>query len=238
MSGERGTIRKVYDLGPAAVTSNNNFDGSGTPSTVWASGILQPGSSGTQGLLWLSQLSESVNDNGRVGISIAVESLDIRVRISPQPSVVGYQHLRMLVVADNECDGAVPSINEILGDASGVATTVATGLEMAFNQPAYFGRFNIIEDKNWYIYSSSTANTFTEESIPHPLYHESHHDMKGHRIMWDTTDSSAIANARKGHLFVYFIFSNNVTTAGGLPTITTANPPSIHMATRLRYRDA
>lgn len=234
MSGERGTVRKIYDVGPTAITSNGNFDGSSTPTTQWASGILEPGAAPS---LWLTNLSESVADNGRVGISIACSTLDIRVRITPQPSVVGYQHLRMLVVADNECDGTVPSLTDILGSSSTTTTSIATGQEMAFLQPAYFGRFNVLEDKNWYIYCSSTANSFTE-SYTHPLYHESHHDLKGHRVMWDTTDASTTGNARKGHIFMYFLFSTNVTAAGGLPAITTANPPAIHLATRIRYSDA
>lgn len=234
MSGERGTIRKIYDKIPASITSNGSFDGSGAPTTAWAAGLLTPASGTT---LWLTDISESVNDNGRVGISVAAESLDLRVRITPQPSVIGYQHLRMIVVADNECDGAAPAITDLLGDTSGAATTVATGVELSFLQPAYFGRFSIIEDKNWILYSSSTANTFTETQ-PHCLLHEAHHDLKGHRIMWDTSDSSNIANARKGHIFMFFIYSNMVTAAGGLPTLTVANPPTISYTSRLRYRDA
>lgn len=233
---QRGVIRKVYDIGPTQITSNGNFDGSGSPTSSWSSGLLTPAGTGA-GFLWLTQLSQSVNDNGRVGLSIAVESLDVRVRISPQPSVAGYQHLRMLIVADNECDGASPTIDEILGASGATINTVALGVEMAFNQPAYFGRFQIIEDKNWYMYCSSTANSFVENQT-HPMYHESHHDMKGHTVMWDTSDSSTITAARKGHIFMFFIYSNVATATGGLGAVTTANPPAIHLATRLRFRDA
>lgn len=143
----------------------------------------------------------------------------------------------MIVVADNECDGASPTLLEILGTSGPTAvTTIAQGLDQAFLQPGFFGRFNVIEDKNWILYSSSTANTFTEKDGA-SWYHESHHDLKSHRVMWDTSDASAITNARKGHIFMYFLFSNVVTALGGLPTVTTANPPSIHLATRIRYRD-
>lgn len=228
MSGATGTIRKIFDFPPAAVTSNGNYDGSGSPTTAWTSG---------QSLSWLTQLQQSVNDNGRVGISVAVESFDYRVQIVPQPSVVGYQHIRMIVFADNECDGALPSVNELLGDTGGAATTMATGQGMSFLQPAYLGRFHIIEDKNWHIYNSSTANSFTEITTQNSLYHESHHDMRSHRIMWDTTDSSAIANARKGHIFTLFLYETVVTATGGLPTVTTANPPAILHTARFRYRD-
>lgn len=230
MSGERGTIRKVFDISPTAITSNGNFDGSGTPTTAWASGITGPN--------WLSAIPQSDNDNGRIGQSVAVETFDIRIRISPGNTVAGYAHLRMLIVTDNECDGTLPSLGDLLGDANSTAYAITNGLEMAFIQPAYFGRFHVLEDKNFYWWNSSTANSFTEHSIPHPLYHESHHDMKGHRLMWDNTDADAIANARNGHIFMFFLFSNNVTSAGGLPAITTANPPSIQYAVRLRYRDA
>lgn len=234
MSGARGTVRKVYDKAPAAVTSNGTFDGSAAPTTVWSSGLTGPALASQ---LWLSDLSESLNDNGRVGISIACETLDLRIRISPQISVTGFAHLRMLVIADNECDGAAPGLVDILGDASGSATTIATGIEMSFLQPAYFGRFHVIEDKNWYWSALSTGAYWTMDEMK-SFYHEAHHDLKGHRIMWDTTDSSAIANARKGHIFVFFLYSNTVTGTGGLPTVTSANPPTIHIASRLRYRDA
>lgn len=236
MSGERGVVRKVYDIGPTQITSNGNFDGSSAPTTSWASGLLTPAGTGA-GFLWLTQLAESVADNGRVGFSIAAETLDIRVRISPGNTVAGYQHIRMLIVADNECDGASPTLTEILGDANGNATTIATGLEMSFLQPAFFGRFQVLEDKNWYIYNSSTANSFTEKD-GNSLYHEAHHDLKGHRIVWDMTDGSTITAARKGHIFMYFLFSSVVTAAGGIGAVTSANPPAIHLHSRLRYVDA
>jgi len=140
--------------------------------------------------------------------------------------------------ADNEYDGGGQSIGELLGDTNGATVSVSAGVEMQWLQPAFFGRFRLIEDKNWYWYCSSTANSFSEQSIPHPLYHESHHDMKGHRLMWDTTDASSTAAARKGHIFMIFIYSNTVTAAGGLPSVTTANPPTIQYTTRLRYYDA
>ena len=240
MSGERGTIRKIFDIGPAAVTSNNTFDGSSAPTTVWSNGILQPGASGTNGVLWLTQLSESVADNGRVGISIAAETLDVRLKINPQDSLTGNNHLRMLIVADNECDGVVPDITEILGDTASAATTVNTGLEISLLQPAYFGRFHIIEDKNWYWYSiaSGSVPSYSEMRSPIHFYHEAHHDLKSHRVMWDVTDASAITNARKGHIFAYFIYSSTSVATGGLPVVVTTNPPAIQWTTRLRYRDA
>ena len=225
MSGPKGIIRKYYDKGPTAITSNGNYDGSGSPSTAWNAGV-QPGQ-------WLTDLIQSDDDTGRIGQSIAVEALDLRVNISPQPSVVGYQTIRMLLVADNEQDGAIPTIQEILGPT---AVSMATGLMLECLQPGYFGRFHIIEDKYWKIYSSSTANTFTE-TFNHSLWHDSHHDLKGHRVMWDASDASAIANARKGHIFLYFLYETTVASTGGLPTTTFANPPVIQYKCRIRFRD-
>lgn len=239
MSGD-SRDRKIYDVGPTQANSTGSFDGSGSPTTVWGSsanvGILGP----TQyGPLWLSGMSQSVNDNGRVGISVAAESLDIKLRITPQPTVVGYQHLRMLIVQDFENAGAYPTLDLILGAASQTVNTVASGYEVCMYNPAFFGRFRILEDKNWYLFSSNNVagGSITTDSIPHPLFHEVHVDLKGSKIMWDTSDLSAIANARKGHIFMFFIYSNMVTTTGGLGALTTANPPSIAYMSRLRYRD-
>nr|WAE42172.1 MAG: capsid protein [Cressdnaviricota sp.] len=235
MSGLRGAVRKVYDVPPASATSTASFNGGGSPSTEWVSGILD---GTTYAGAWLTQLAESTADNGRVGISVALETFDWRVKVVPQDTVIGHKHLRMLVVADNECDGNAPALTEILGDANGSATTVATGLEMSFNQPGYFGRFKIIEDKNWMWYNAGSTNGVQDAVSTHCFYHESHHDMKDHTLLWDTTDSSAIADARKGHIFFAFMYSNVTTAAGGLPTLTTADPPTIQYTARFRYRDA
>lgn len=234
MSGERGIIRKVFDIPPTAITSNGNFDGSGSPTTAWAAGI-QPGQ-------WLSGISESVADNGRVGLSVAVESFDIRVKVTPQHSLTGHGHLRMIIVADLENDGVLPTLQEILGDANGSATAITSGLELSFLQPGYFGRFQVIEDKNWYWFSvaNATIPTYAEHKVNDSVgfLHESHHDMKGHRIQWDTTDLSAQANARKGHIYMYFLYSQTTVTTGGIPVVVTTNPPAIQFTSRLRYRDA
>lgn len=152
----------------------------------------------------------------------------------------------MIIFADNECDGSFPASADLLGDTQGSATTVATGFCLSFLQPAYFGRFHIIEDRNWEWYCSSTTNSFTEISTKegHAFLHSAHHDMKDHRIMWDTTDASLIANARKGHIFMYFYYQNRVCNTGGLlnngatSTLTTADPPAISYSCRFRYRDA
>lgn len=129
----------------------------------------------------------------------------------------------MIIFSDNECDGAYPADSELL-----VQSTIATGANLAFLQPAYFGRFKIIED-----------HFFDWQQLPgtRPIMHESHHDLKGHRVMWDTTEGSAIANARKGHIFIYFYYEARSIAAGGIITQTTSNPPGIQFTTRIRYRD-
>lgn len=60
--------------------------------------------------------------------------------------------------------------------------------------------------------------------------------MKDHRVMWDQSNASAIANARQGHLFMFF-FYEAATVAGGVGTIITNTPPAVQYVTRLRYRD-
>lgn len=229
MSGSSGVVRKVFDISPKAITSNGNFNGSGAPTTAWSAGF-------TTGE-WLTSIPQSVNDNGRVGISVAAETLDIRLRITPDNTVVGHQHLRMIILADNECDGATPSTAEFLGDTNSTVYSLNTGVDLAFLQPAYFGRFHIYEDRHWIWYNSSTQNSF-QETCTHPPWHEVHFDLRDHRLMWDTTDGNSITSARRGHIFMFFQFSNMTTATGGLPTLTTANPPTIQYASRLRYRDA
>lgn len=144
----------------------------------------------------------------------------------------------MIVFADNECDGSLPLLTELLGDSINQAQGISTGMEMSFLQPGFFGRFHVIEDKNWYWFAVSSGAYQTNSDTMHSFYHESHHDLKSHRIMWDTSDSSALANTRRGHIFVVFLFSNVVTGTGGLPTLSSGNPPTVQYTCRLRYRDA
>lgn len=231
MSGERGTIRKVFDLSPTAVTSNGNYDGSGSPTTAWTNGLTP--------FIWLSGIPQSDDDNGRVGQSVAIETFDLRVKISPADQLSGINHLRMLVVADNEYDGSL-ALAEILGDVNNAAMTMAAGAVLQWNQPAFFGRFRIIEDKHWHWKSIASASvaSFVDYANTHSFWHESHHDMKGHRLMWDVTDTNSTASARKGHMFMIFMWENVNPGVGGLPFTTTTNPPAIQYSIRLRYRDA
>lgn len=233
MSGLRGTIRKIYDVSPTAITSNGAYDGSGSPTTAWTSGLTP--------FLWISGIPQSDDDNGRVGQSVALETLDIRVKISPANQISGTAHLRMLIVADNEYDGSL-TLAEILGDVNNAAMTMAAGATLQWNQPAYFGRFKIIEDKHWHWYALASASvpSFVSYDMMKEsnFFHEAHHDMKGHRLMWDTTDTNTTSSARKGHIFMIFMWENVNPGVGGLPFTTTTNPPAIQWSARLRYRDA
>jgi len=229
MSKER--IRKYFDIGPACLASTNVYTGG---ATGWTTGIAGANTATVLTTAWITGLSQSDDDQGRVGQSINCETLDLRVRVIPDNTLVGHGHLRMIVYADEECDGAAPDpTTEILGPT---ATTIASGLIMSFLQPGYFGRFKIIEDKHWQWYNSSTANSFQEQEA-RECWHESHHDLRGHRVMWDTTNASAIANARKGHIFINFYYENSTVATGGIITSTTTNPPGIQLTTRIRYRD-
>lgn len=243
MSGASGTIRKIFDVGPTTCSSNGSFNGSGSSTTGWSTGLLTPGSANQ---CWLTaNWTEGATDSGRVGQSVAVEAFDLRILVTPQDTVIGHKKLRLIVCADNECDGTNPAITDLLGDVNAAAADIATGIELSFLQPAYLGRFQVIMDRNWEWYCSSTANSFTEISTKdgHSFYHEEHHDMKNHRIMWDVSDASVIANARRGHIFMFGIFSNRVCNAGGLlnngatSTVTTADPPAISYCARMRFHD-
>lgn len=229
MSGAKGVVRKLFDSGPVAVTSNTAYDGSGSPTTSWASGIAGP--------IWITALTQGATDNDRIGFSIAAESLDLTLIVNPDngASANGNNVLRVLMVADNECDGSTPQLAEILGNAQQSDTTVATGFVASHLQPGFFGRFHVLMDEYW---NWTFNNAISFYQTDKPFCHRRHFDLHDHRIMWDMSDSSAIANARKGHIFMYFIYQTCTTAVGGLPTLTTSNPPSIQYMARFRYRDA
>lgn len=219
-------IRKYFDVGPTELATTAVYSGG---ATRWSAGLIDPGAyvSAAGDNLWVTGLSQSDDDQGRVGQSINIETLDIRVKISNDTGAAGNvtNTLRMIVFSDEECDGNPPSLAEIL-----LFATIATGGVMSFLNPSYFGRFKIIEDKKW------VWNNATSQPREGFFLHESHHDMRGHRVMWDTTNSSAIANARKGHIFTAWLFEAN-TVASGVTTIVTTNPPAIQFTSRIRYRD-
>ena len=234
MSGERGTIRKVFDISPTAITSNGTYDGSsnpGAPTTAWTSGLTP--------FQWLSGIPQSDDDNGRVGQSVALETLDLRVKISTSDTLSGTNHLRMLVLADNEYDGSL-ALSEVLGDVNNSSIAISAGTVLQWNQPSFFGRFRIIEDKHWHwrTIASGSVPTFIDQANTHSFWHESHHDMKGHRLMWDVTDTNTTSSARKGHIFMIFMYESTSVAAGGIPVVVTTNPPVIQYSVRLRYRDA
>jgi hypothetical protein len=230
MSGSVGVTRKVYDqLG--SLCSSGQYNGGGSPTTSWSAGVVTD---------WLTPMLQGAEDNERIGYSVAIESFDIRIKITPDPAAAANgvtDQVRMLIVADNECDGAQPNITEILGDSAQLATTVATGLVPCYLQPAYFGRFKIIDD----IYTTWTPPASTTGALAHvqgSLFHDLHHDMKGHKIVWDMTDSNAITNARKGHIFIFFLYERIGTSTGGIPVLSTSTPPTINFSYRMRYIDA
>lgn len=224
-------IRKYFDIGPAAIATANVYTGG---STGWAAGIVDPASGpALLATLWPTGLSQSDDDQGRVGQSINVETFDVRVKITPDNTAGGHGHLRMIIAADEECDGVAPSYPELLGPT---ASTIASGLVMSFLQPGYFGRFKIIEDKHWQ-WNNLNSGAYQSPEYRPDLYHESHHDMKSHRVMWDASNLSTITAARKGHIFIWFFFENTTTAVGGIIAATTTNPPGIQLTTRIRYRD-
>lgn len=230
MSGASGVVRKVFDNGPAAVTSNTSYDGSGAPTSSWSSGIAGP--------IWLTALAQGATDNDRVGFSIAAESLDLSLCINPDTAAaaVGHNSLRVILVADNECDGSTPATSELLGNSQQSDTSIATGYVLSHLQPAYFGRFNVLMDEifDWHISAAGIAL----DRVMKDFIHKRHFDLHDHRVVWDMSDASAIANARKGHIFLYFFYQAFTTASPGIPTISVANPPSIQYSARFRYRDA
>lgn len=133
----------------------------------------------------------------------------------------------MIVAADNECDGTVPSDGDLIAGTP----TIAGGAFEGYLNPSYFGRFKILEDRTWNIGNISSPN------VSHPLVHERFIELHDHKIRWDQNNGNAIANAREGHIFVWFFFKATTVAAGGIITQSTANPPGIQMISRLRYEN-
>lgn len=227
-----GGERKFFDLGPAGVYTAAVYTG-GT--TGWGSGVASAGDTGYSNG-WITSISQGAGGQQRIGNAVTLESLFYRINVIPDTSeTAGHiSRLRFLLVSDQECDGAAPSYVEVLGDQAGT-TSVATGEIMCPLQPAYFGRFRVLEDKIWTWTAGVAFNTYTAHD--NFLTHERFHDMKNHMVRWDPNNGNAIANARRGHIFSYLFYENTVSAAGTV-TVNTTNPPAVQVFYRLRFVDA
>lgn len=232
MSGN--LVRKYFDIGPASTATSVVYTG-GT--TAWqvgsptATGFTVD--AGSCPSCWLTQLAQSDDEQGRIGQSVALETLDSRIKINwDLTAAVGVtDNLRIIIVADQECDGTNPSYLEVLGNT---ATQPANGIMLEFLQPGYFGRFKVIYDE----YFSNTQNGgIADKNKDASVIHQRHHDLHDHRVMWDATNGSLLTNARKGHIFMY-MFYERTTVAVSLASISGTNTaPSVQFKFRFRYRD-
>lgn len=227
--------RKWYDQGPSGVYTTDVYTGG---STAWTNGIASLGDT-SWNVGWLTGNSEGSGETNRVGQAIILDSLDYRLTIVPDTSAAASgtrSTVRFIVAIDEEQQGAAPSIAALIGPDS---TTVANGLIQNFINPSFFGRFRVLEDKyfSWQYSVQVTAASFNVIEPLTELAHERHHDLRGHKVRWDSTNNSAIANARAGHIFAFLLYEN-ASSAAGITAIATTNPPQVFFHSRIRYRDA
>lgn len=186
--------------------------------------------------LHLSNIQAGTGPSNRIGSQVVCDSLHLRYRIVPNGLSQGFvNHLRIIVFADNECDGAYPTGSEVL---TYFGPTQAPN-SLAFLELGYGGRFSILADENIILKENAYWNGATEVSgsFDGDLYHERNIDLKGkHKLNWDMTGNSTVVNLRQGHIFVLAWWSSSTISAGVISTAFT-NPPQFHGIARLRFRD-
>lgn len=218
----------VYGASTTALTGGNN---------CWdtANGYLQPSGIAGPNLPscgWLTGLSQALGSSSRAYNTIKATQLNCRLNIVPDINFGTFGFLRILVVVDNQCDGVYPDIDDLFASPAGRNET--------FLEPAYFGRFRVLKDHHQYFtcgtYWNGTTAVDQLVTSDQSCIHEWNFDLKDHEIKWDTTGSSAIANARNGHIFVFATWAKRTISAGVISEAYT-NPPQFQLTTRLRFSD-
>lgn len=191
----------------------------GGGATEFATGIFNPSFG------WISTVTQGVQGNQRLADDVSARSLQYRLSIAFDTTAPIQQYIRLVIFADNECEGAIPSVSQLMQNP-----TIAGGLMESPLNPGYFGRWKIIHDE---VYRSHIGGNEMEKSNVIVGYH----DLHNHKIMWTPPTGDLIANALKGHLFVQ-VYYYNATVAVGSATIGTATPPVVQGIFRLRFEDA
>lgn len=143
--------------------------------------------------------------------------------------------LRLLVIGDNECDGAMPAVAEIFQNS-----TIATGLIESYLEPTYMNkRWHIYMDEVFnYASPSATISGSEGGGLSAPINPEIKRvwNLSCVPVQWDDSNANALANLRNGHIFIY-AFAQQCQVNAGVPTFTTADPPHIRYTSRVRYQD-
>lgn len=187
--------------------------------------------------LWLTQVQQGTGVSNRIGSQISADQLLLRYWVIPNPQNSGVRSLlRIIVFADNECDGAYPAVTDVFtGWVAASADNIFQFLELG-----YGGRFTILKDTYIPIktesYWSGSSEVESGYCMKEDGYFEHVIDLKGHKIEWDVSGASLISNARRGHIFWMAMWKNETQNAGVVTTAYT-NPPHIQMRSRLRFRD-
>ena len=235
--------RKFFDYYGATGTSF------GTGSTGWDTsvGISQAGSANAK--LWLTSgvdngltggqgLIQGTGAAQRIGSQITADQLTIRGRIIADGNMPINGLLRIVVFSDKECDGAYPSYDEVYKNADAIAPVPDYARYCQYLELGYAGRFSILMDKFLHIKPQqfwNGANAVTS-GFDGELHFEWNKDLRDHKVNWDSTGASLIANARAGHIFALCYWVTQTISAG---VITTGylNPPQVQLMCRLRFRD-
>lgn len=152
---------------------------------------------------WLSGMSQGTAGNTRLGNSIKCFSILERVQAyinATAPSTL----LRVLMFVDQETRGATPAVTDVLQTSS-----TYSPMNMSNSK-----RFKVIQDQILQLDQNGIQVVNRKRFIRY----------NGH-VKWDTTGSSAIANAEEGHLFLLLISDQATLT------------PAVNLTTRLRFYD-
>lgn len=230
----------------------------GNSSWDTTNGYSQPSGSGgnipTAG--WLSAVPNVVDSSpgsiapvitSRTGAVVIAEELNVTVNIVPDVDGAGFGDLRILIVVDNESDGAYPDVADVLAEIgpSG-AISVNTRPECRLN-PAYFARFHVLKDhfQQWTNQVYWNGSTAVNHGImcDQPWVH--HWDLTsrlksnpaGNKVRFNPgTNTTLIGDARPGHIFMYAFWARRSISAGVVSQAST-NPPAVMVESRLRFRD-
>lgn len=159
----------------------------------------------------------------RIGQKIMIKSMQIKFQITGPDAgntpTLNSIWLRLMVVYDDQTNGATPALSDIIEDASS-STVVLSPISMANSQ-----RFRILYNKVCVV--QSQLATSVEVPTFSDLWDETYQKLNL-ETHYSNSNAGDVTDIRKGGLFLVMVAFTNATSA---------NQPGVTYYSRIRYTD-
>jgi len=141
----------------------------------------------TPSIVYLSAVAQSLDQGGRVGNSLRLQRLYWRYIMNSNAAATDDRPVRVMIVRDNECQGATPSADDILVDVSTGITSTLSPVDINNSN-----RFAVLQDE-MHLLGGTTFQTNGSAAMTNNVSHNGHIKYRG--------TTAAVASAAEGALF-------------------------------------